>query len=59
MAKLLLLACFALVACTQTYHPEYHPVTVTTVHQGGAAPPGPLVIQDPALADPNAFFIAR
>src|SRR5260221_8199639 len=47
-------------ACTSTYHPEYHPVTVTEVHQsvsasGVAHTPvanggvTPLVIQQPAL----------
>jgi hypothetical protein len=55
----------ALSACTSTYHPEYHPVTVTTVHQStsgavltttpATAPTG-ITIEQPALADPNAFF---
>lgn len=66
-------------ACTSTYHPEYHPVTVTSVHQdyagapvtvspstgAGAASPvvvvpaqatQPLVVPEPALADPNVVF---
>ena len=78
-------------ACESTYHPEYHPVTVTDVHQswnggvttvGGYTPayatptqpvpramatagvttfaPGqPIVIQEPALADPEVVFRGR
>ena len=43
------------VACTSTYHPEYHPVTVTTVHQAGAVAQ-PIVVEQPVLADPNVVF---
>ncbi len=68
----------ALAACTSTYHPEYHPVTVTSVNQTYSAPvavtpapagataspvtvipaqaPTPLVVPEPALADPNVVF---
>lgn len=59
-------------ACTSTYHPEYHPVTVTTVQQTTNAPvevetnrpvvvapaasAPPIVVPAPALADPNVVF---
>jgi ABC-type uncharacterized transport system auxiliary subunit len=62
---LVLAACASPCACTQTYHPEYHPVTVTTVHQSVSAqavtPAGitPVVVQQPRLADPEVFFQAR
>ena len=62
-------AVLATCACTSTYHPEYHPVTVTEVHQsvsanGVAHTPGatgvtPLVVQQPQLADPNIVFNGR
>lgn len=45
-----------LTACTSTYHPEYHPVTTTTVTQVGAASAAPVVIQTPQPADPESFF---
>ena len=48
-----------LVGCTSTYHPEYHPVTVTTVQQTSNAPnasPPQLVVPQPALADPDVVF---
>lgn len=74
-----LLVIFApLCGCTSTYHPEYHPVTVTTVDQvtnapveissGPSASNGapvvvapahsapPLVVPEPALADPEVVF---
>ena len=67
MRVLILALCAAPLACTQTYHPEYHPVTVTTVSQSTnaevvaparAAPAGvtPIVIEQPRLADPEVFF---
>ena len=66
MRIILIAATFASLACESTYHPEYHPVTVTTVHQawsGGApvvvtpAPPAqPIVIEQPTLADPQVVF---
>ena len=56
MRNAILVVCITLAACSQTYHPEYHPVTVTTIHQGGAAPLGPVIIQDPPVANPEAFF---
>ncbi len=34
-------------ACESTYHPEYHPVTVTTVHQAWSSP-GTTVVAQPA-----------
>ena len=64
----------ALFACTDTYHPEYHPVTVTNVQQSVSAPVvvapvaaaraqptgvTPIVIAQPAPADPQAFFAPR
>jgi hypothetical protein len=33
-------ALVALAACGNTYHPDYHPVTVTTYEQHVAYPPG-------------------
>ena len=30
----------AIAACTSTYHPEYHPVTVTSYEQHVSSPPG-------------------
>lgn len=53
-----------LAACTSTYHPEYHPVTVTNVQQSSsgavltapATAPTGVTVQQPALADPDAFF---
>ncbi len=58
--------------CTSTYHPEYHPVTVTSVHQTTVAPVSvstngpvtvmpaptvtPLVIPEPQLASPDVVF---
>jgi hypothetical protein len=74
MRNLVIALCASIVACTDTYHPEYHPVTVTTVNQSLntptviappaaviAAPSGvtPIVVTQPALADPNLFFGAR
>ena len=50
------IAAALLTACTSTYHPEYHPVTTTTVTQVGHAQPTPVVIQTPPPADPDAFF---
>lgn len=35
-------------ACESTYHPEYHPVTVTTVHQAWNAPGVTAVVAQPA-----------
>ena len=76
MRNIILLACASLLGCTDTFHPEYHPVTATTVVQStngstvlmspGApvaitplpAPSG-IVIQQPQLADPDAFFAQR
>jgi hypothetical protein len=60
----------SLVACTSTYHPEYHPVTTTTVTQqyssngvghapvvvGGAPTAGGVVIEQPPAANPEEFF---
>ncbi len=53
---LFITACIASSACTSTYHPEYHPVTVTTIHQSQGATP--VVVQQPQLADPEVFFQA-
>lgn len=52
----LVIATGLLTACTSTYHPEYHPVTTTTVTQVGHAQATPIVIQTPPAADPEAFF---
>jgi hypothetical protein len=53
--RVLLIALCA--ACTQSYHPEYHPVTVTTIHQSSASvTPAPIVVEQPRLADPEVFF---
>jgi hypothetical protein len=53
------LAAIALTACTSTYHPEYHPVTTTTITtqtygspaqagpHAGAAPQGVVVVPAP------------
>ncbi len=38
--RLLPLALVALAACGNTYHPEYHPVTVTNYEQHVAYPAG-------------------
>ena len=49
LSVLVLVALVAAPACTSTYHPEYHPVTVTTYEQhvgypaAGAAPGTTLV----------------
>ena len=77
MRNVVVALCASIVACTDTYHPEYHPVTVTTVNQSMntptvittpqaatttvVAPTGvtPIVVEQPALADPNVFFGAR
>jgi hypothetical protein len=62
MSKLVIaLALTSVVACESTYHPEYHPVTVTEVHQsvGSSAAvtvPAVVVVPAPALADPNIVF---
>jgi len=45
-----------LVGCTSTYHPEYHPVTVTHVVVAPAASGAPVVVATPALADPDVVF---
>ncbi len=60
-------AALSLAACTSTYHPEYHPVTATSVTQTyvsnpGAATPTPatpagaVIIQQPPAANPDQFF---
>lgn len=60
--------CFAalsLAACTSTYHPEYHPVTATSITQVSSStngqPPitagGPVIIQQPPAANPDEFFV--
>jgi hypothetical protein len=55
-------AAMGLAACTSTYHPEYHPVTATSVTQnysGGAPaaqPGGPVIIEQPPVANPDEFF---
>jgi len=78
MRSPLLALAAALAACTSTYHPEYHPVTVTSVNQTYSAPvavapapatttaspvtvipaqaAAPLVVPEPALADPGVVF---
>ncbi len=60
---LFIAACAATGACTSTYHPEYHPVTVTTVHetvstQTTPTSVTPIVVQEPQLADPEVVFKA-
>ena len=45
-----------LVGCTSTYHPEYHPVTVTHIVVAPAANAQPVVVAQPALADPDVVF---
>ncbi|HEY8038412.1 MAG TPA: hypothetical protein VIF15_01405 [Polyangiaceae bacterium] len=57
------IASFALVACDNTNHPEYHPVTVTsyeqrvnygaTAQQGGAPPAGPVLSAPPPPQPPT------
>ncbi len=61
MRMLILVLCGALCACTETYHPEYHPVSVTTIHQSSNGPAGgtPLVVSEPVLADPELVFRSR
>jgi hypothetical protein len=41
----------ALTACTSTYHPEYHPVTVTSYEQHVSSPAG-ATLQAPAPPTP-------
>ncbi len=48
---LLALASLALAACGNTYHPEYHPVTVTSYEQHVAYPAA-----GPASAQPGPVF---
>lgn len=60
------LAVLSLAACTNTYHPEYHPVTATTITQttsSGSQPTtvaapglGPVIVQQPPAANPDQFF---
>ena len=66
-------ALFALPACASEYHPEYHPVTVSTVsqnlsypvnvYQGNAQPPAPsqptLANAGPARNDPSKVLILQ
>ena len=60
MRYLVIVGAFGLVACGNTYHPEYHPVTVTqysqdlsypvSVHNAGpAAERSPVVIAQPVM----------
>lgn len=54
----------ALGACSSSYHPEYHPVTVSNfsqnvaypvaVNNGGTSPPAPVYVM-PAPAAPGAL----
>ena len=51
------LAVTALVGCTDTYHPEYHPVTVSTVSQNISYP---VTVQSgvaPASATPGVVIV--
>ena len=56
----LLIVPFALAACANTYHPEYHPVTTTNYEQSvaypaaglGAAPPPSVVFRAPPPPQP-------
>ena len=52
------LGALAAMACTSTYHPEYHPVTVTTIHQttSGATNAPPLVVPTTEVAEPEVVF---
>jgi hypothetical protein len=55
--RIALAASLSLAACTSTYHPEYHPVTVTSYEQHvsgaalGVSQPGP-VLSAPAPQPP-------
>ena len=56
-APILLTTATLLVACTSTYHPEYHPVTVTSYEQhvaysasGGAPQAAPTLVAPPPPA---------
>jgi hypothetical protein len=56
----------ALAGCTSTYHPEYHPVTVTSYEQhvaypagqGGAPPPVTMSAPAPQTPPPPAPWSA-
>jgi hypothetical protein len=53
------LACIALLGCTETDHPEYHPVTVTTVRTSTvvvAPPPARSGAYAPSVENPESFF---
>jgi hypothetical protein len=63
-------AAIALVACTDTYHPEYHPVTVTNFSQNvgypvvvnnGGASPSPVVVAPMSNGSPSPApaFVAQ
>lgn len=60
--QFLALVALAVTACSSSYHPEYHPVTVSNVSQnlsypvavnnGGAAPAPVYVVPAPAATTP-------
>jgi hypothetical protein len=54
-----LFATIALAACTDTYHPEYHPVTVTQFSQNVAYPgnaPQAFITPPPQPVEPPPGF---
>lgn len=59
-AMVLLVSCASFAGCGNTYHPEYHPVTVTKYEQHVAYPasgqgvsPAPTLIASPPPAPPT------
>ncbi len=55
MRIILLGLAVALGGCTSTYHPEYHPVSVTHVVTGGSAAQG-VIVQEPEV-EPYAILV--
>jgi hypothetical protein len=58
MRAIIFASAIAVAGCTSTYHPEYHPVTVTSYEQHVAYPPGhagappPVTMSAPAPQTP-------
>jgi hypothetical protein len=52
-------ALLAVAACTSTYHPEYHPVTVTSYEQNvTASPPAIVGARGAPVAAPGPTLVA-